>query len=275
MLQALAQARPEWTPWLGLLGVMLDQAGNREWEGMVPPLSAGAPLLGACAVQRNGIVADLFGRFMKSAAGSDAPALAALARAPRAPALAHDAFEAALNADDARLDLLAAEAGVEAAAFRAVTGLLPMPFLQACARAWASHLPRGWREGYCPLCGAWPALAEVCGVERARYLRCGRCGSAWEAHCLLCAYCGMSDHDQLGTLVPEATARRVVIEVCNGCRGYLKSFTTLSAGSPESVAIRDLESVELDLVAAGRGYRRPARLGCELRLALAEDTRAA
>ena len=115
----------------------------------------------------------------------------------------------------------------------------------------------------------------MCGVERARYLRCGRCGSAWEAHCLLCAYCGMNDHDQLGTLVPEATARQVVIEVCNGCRGYLKSFTTLNAGSPESVAIRDLESVELDLAAAGRGYRRPAKLGCELGLALAEDTRAA
>ena len=265
MLQALAQTRPEWAPWLALVGLALVDARDSEWEAMVPAPSAHAPLLAGARLQPSGRLDRLFASLLDCAAGSGAPALIALARAPRAGALARAAVEAALDADDARLDRLAAQAGVEDSAFRAVAGLLPLPFLRACGRAWAA--PRGWQEGHCPICAAWPALAEVCGVERRRYLRCGRCGSAWEAPGLVCVYCRTSDHEQLGMLVPEEGGRTRVIEVCSHCRGYLKSFTTLGAGSPESVTIRDLDSVELDLAAAGRGYRRPAGLGRGLGIA--------
>lgn len=139
----------------------------------------------------------------------------------------------------------------------AVASLARMPYLHACRRRWAPEVPRGWSRGYCPVCGDWPAFAEICGVERARYLRCGGCGTAWPAHALSCPFCGEQDHAALGRLVPEEGAAQAAIEVCKRCRGYLKAFTRLRTASPEQVLLDDLASVELDLAAAGRGYRRP------------------
>ncbi len=136
---------------------------------------------------------------------------------------------------------------------------MPMPLLHACRRRWT--LPKDWTHGYCPVCGAWPGFAEVCGVERTRYLRCLRCGAAWRAHALACAYCGMREHGRLGSLVPEDGRVHWAIELCRACIGYLKSFTALRPCAPESLLLRDLDTVELDLAARSRGYRRPEGTG--------------
>jgi formate dehydrogenase accessory protein FdhE len=142
-------------------------------------------------------------------------------------------------------------------ATEAVAALARMPYLHACRRRWVSEVPSGWSQGYCPVCGNWPVFAEICGVERARYLRCGGCGAAWRGHALSCGYCGEKDHEALGMLVPEQGAVGAAIEICKRCRGYLKVFTRLRTVSPEQVLLDDLASIELDLVAAERGYRRP------------------
>ena len=131
----------------------------------------------------------------------------------------------------------------------------PLPLLHACRRRWG--VPRDWARSTCPICGAWPGFAELCGVERSRYLRCVRCGAAWRAHGLACVFCGTRDHAALGSLVAEEGAPGWSIEVCNPCKGYLKVFTTLRPGPAEQVLLRDLASVELDIAAGLRGYRRP------------------
>ena len=43
-----------------------------------------------------------------------------------------------------------------------------MPLLQACRRAWADPAPAAWSRGYCPTCGAWPALAGIRGTPGPR-----------------------------------------------------------------------------------------------------------
>ena len=134
-------------------------------------------------------------------------------------------------------------------------GDVPLPLLHACRRRWG--VPPGWTLSTCPVCGAYPGFAEVCGVERSRYLRCLRCGAAWQAHGLACVYCGMREHAKLGRLEPEEGPPKWAIETCQGCRGYLKVFTVLRPSAAEGVLARDLETVELDLVARERGYRRP------------------
>jgi formate dehydrogenase accessory protein FdhE len=142
---------------------------------------------------------------------------------------------------------------------------MPVPLLHAFGRRWASHLPRGWSRGYCPVCGAWPAFAEVCGVERQRFLHCVRCGSSWRSHALSCTYCANADHEQLGTLVEDGGdargGRSWAIETCRRCSGYLKVFTRLNVSSPAQALLEDLASVELDLAAGERGYRRPPGTG--------------
>jgi FdhE protein len=128
-----------------------------------------------------------------------------------------------------------------------------------------------WTEGYCPVCGAWPAFAEVRGIERSRYLRCSRCGGEWQAHCLLCPFCGMTDHKELVSLVPENSGSNAMIDACNGCRGYIKTFTTLQGSPPVKVLLDDLDSVEVDVAAAEQGYRRPQGAGYSLNINVANN----
>jgi FdhE protein len=122
-------------------------------------------------------------------------------------------------------------------------------------------LAASWIEGYGPVCGAWPAFAEVRGIERSRHLRCG---GEWQTRCLYCLYCGMTDHKELVSLVPEKSGSNAAIDACKRCLGYVKAFTTLQGSPPANVMVDDLASVDLDIAALGQGYRRPEGVGYSL-----------
>jgi FdhE protein len=170
-------------------------------------------------------------------------------------------FKASLHQDSDQMKAIAVSLDVDSEAFQAVAAMLPVPFLQACSRRWARSITLGWTEGYCPVCGAWPALAEMRGIERSHYLRCGRCGGEWQAHRLSCPYCGMTDHQELVSLVSDKSASNAVIEACKRCLGYVKTFTKLQGSPPAKVMLDDLASVELDVAAAEQGYKRPQGTG--------------
>jgi formate dehydrogenase maturation protein FdhE len=46
--------------------------------------------------------------------------------------------------------------------------------------------------------------------------------------------------------------------VCYTCKGYLKAFTTLRPMPLRTIAMTDLASVDLDLIAQEREYARPS-----------------
>jgi FdhE protein len=129
--------------------------------------------------------------------------------------------------------------------------------LQACRKAWTPLVSAAWAEGYCPICGGWPTLAEARGLDGLRRLRCGRCGGDWRTEWLRCPFCGERDHEHLGSLVPEGSERRTV-DVCERCRHYVKAVTSLAPIRPEDVVLLDLATLVLDVVALDRGYVRPA-----------------
>jgi FdhE protein len=131
----------------------------------------------------------------------------------------------------------------------------------------------GWVEGYCPVCGSWPAFAEVRGIERNRYFRCGRCGGAWHARALHCPYCSTSEHGELVALVPENGGSNAVIDACRRCLGYVKTFTRLQGCAPGQVMLDDLASVDLDIAVLEQGYTRPSGAGYALAITVT-DTRA-
>jgi FdhE protein len=203
------------------------------------------------------LIARLFADLQRAARRASLPGWSAPARSDAQHA--GRVFEAALYGDDERLHALSGTSGVAAEPFAALAALLPLPFLHACARS-VDAAPTSWGEGYCPCCGAWPVFAETCGIERTRYLRCGRCAIAWEAGCLHCPYCAATDHAALGSLRIEDDPRST-IEVCDHCKGYLKVFQTLAPVKAAEVLLADIGTVELDLAAAEYGYRRPAGLG--------------
>jgi FdhE protein len=114
-----------------------------------------------------------------------------------------------------------------------------------------------WEQGTCPVCGSWPMLAEWRGLDQSRFLRCGLCAAGWEAARLWCPYCGNRDHERLGLLHSESEETHWRVAVCEECRGYVKTLTTLSAIPPLHLLIADAATLHLDLIAAQRGYVNP------------------
>jgi FdhE protein len=111
-----------------------------------------------------------------------------------------------------------------------------------------------WERGYCPTCGSWPLLGEFRGLDQARFLRCGLCASEWEVPRLWCPFCGNRDHEQLGFLHSEGADAQYRASVCDGCRGYVKMVSTLSALQPLHLLVADAATLHLDMAAAERGY---------------------
>jgi FdhE protein len=270
-LEALERSRPEWGPWLAAIRVIIDEIASGQWSAAAVkeldrspaiPGDSTAPLIASSpAAPDPDMLARLLARLMH--AGVEAGVLGGRRSSGGdvSDALAAAAFRAALRAQEPALESLAAGIDVDPARFRSIAMLLPMPWLHACRQALQRELSRTRCGGYCPCCGAWPALAYVCGIERSRYLHCGRCGTAWPTATLLCPYCGTNDHRELGSLRIDHAGETAVIDVCGRCRGYLKSLQKLRLGAGEDVLLDDLESVELDIVAAARAYRRPPGLG--------------
>jgi FdhE protein len=207
------------------------------------------------------LVRDVFERLIRAASRGGTAKMATLGRAAASDVDLATLFGASVWQQHDRVTQIASKIGADPEALEAVGALLPVPFLQACSRRWASSLGGDWAEGYCPVCGAWPAFAEVRGIERTRYLRCGRCGAEWHAHALSCPYCATRDHQDFQSLVPGNGASHASIEACTRCRGYVKSFTTLQACAPAAVMLQDLATVDLDVAALEQGYHRPRGAG--------------
>jgi FdhE protein len=273
-LIGLRRQRPEWEPWLAVVDEILREATSPAWEAAVPsaapaPRTAVPLLAGTTLTLDAALVRRLLERLIRTASRAGTPKMASLKAALHADLEWAPLFTASLCQDSDRISETAAVSGADAEALHAVIALLPIPFLHACNRRWASSISPSWVEGYCPVCGSWPAFAEVRGIERNRYFRCGRCGGEWHARALYCPYCAMSDHEELVALVPEksdsnAVGSNAVIDACQRCLGYVKTFNRLKGCSPGAVMLEDLASVDLDVAAIEHGFARSPGRGFAL-----------
>lgn len=127
-----------------------------------------------------------------------------------------------------------------------------------------------WQPGYCPVCGGWPLLAELRGIELAQYLRCASCGSGWRSRRMFCPYCGNADHQSLRLLTIEGD-QRFRISTCDRCHGYLKVGNAFDPPPAELLALDDVASLHLDVAAIERGYHRPGGSGFVIELGMPED----
>jgi FdhE protein len=274
---ALARRQtPESEAWLGLLVAALGESEDgATWEAAVPPVPPVPPVTPAA---ERPVKAPLLSQTEITVDGRAARGWVQrlLKLTPRLNPRRIDGLvllQAALCHDDARIDELAQAGGVDPTVLRVTGQMAVLPLLQACARRFASELAGTWWEGYCPLCGAWPVVAEYTGLERKRRLRCGRCGTGWEIPLLRCVFCDETQHDNLGYLTPEAGEQSRKIEVCHTCKGYLKAVTTVRGLAPWAILLDDLTTVPLDVAALERGYRRPERPGYPLQARIAARRR--
>jgi FdhE protein len=260
LIAAAGTRHPEWHVLIDAWREIARVAPAPEWadaaERAVLPTQrpVNAPILDRAAIPAP---AEAIATLLEQLSGWDCP-----------PAAAVKLVEASIAQDRGGTDEIAAAAGRDADALATSAALAAMPLLQACARVHESRIPAAWTRGYCPVCGAWPVLAELVGIDRSRRVRCGRCAAAWALPPLQCPFCGEHDHERLGSLVPEATRETRFVETCNSCGGYIKTLTTLQSCGALELAIRDLDTVVLDLAALDRGLARPDGLGFPMRVTL-------
>lgn len=262
LLSALRLAHPEWRPLLALVEEALGEVERPEWREAVPaiaPASLGVePLLsGAVVTLARRPIERWVRRVLVTAAGVG-PGAPFVDEATTRRIDPVSLLQAAVAQDTDGLDAIARDVGDAHGVLRGLAPLLAMPLLQACRRAWTRLTPPAWPHGYCPVCGAWPALAEIRGLDGARQLRCRCCGGDWATEWLRCPFCGERDHTQLGALVSADRLLREKVEVCDRCHGYLKTITTFAPVRPEQVVLQDLATVVLDVAAVERGYRPPS-----------------
>ena len=175
------------------------------------------------------------------------------------------------------LSEIARDLEVDADVFGAAVTLSVAPIL----RAYAAHLLPlmehaatadgvAWARGYCPICGGWPLLAELRGVEHAYWLRCAGCGSGWSGDVSRCPYCGNADARSRATLTLDGE-QRFHVATCERCKGYLKVGSALEPPPAELLAIDDVAGLHLDLDALERGFQRPPGSGYRIELAMPDD----
>jgi FdhE protein len=272
----LQRRHPEWQPWLAVVQETIREIEDPRWDAYVPNRADGQqskiPLLAqATLVFDPRWVERTLDELLNIAYRLGTPKMASLKSVVNANLDALALFNASLCQDTDTPKRIAAGVGADPDAFEAVVALIALPFLHACNRRWSSFIAANWSEGYCPSCGAWPAFAEVRGIERSRYFRCGRCGGEWQSHCLSCPYCALTDHKELVSLVPEKDSASQTVEACNRCLGYVKTFATLQRSPAARVMLDDLATVALDLAAMEQGYKRPHGAGFVLSVNLIEN----
>jgi len=294
-IDLLLASQPETAPWLSVLAAVLEEAGDPAWDAAASSttldetsrsvgqsvsrpvetsslptyrladsrlLSPGTPLLAGARIPIDAPLADRWVRRVLALAAAAGPAAIGLRAAagdnPAGVALDARAFlEAAVNADADRLAALARSLDIDPDALAAVAALAVMPLLHALRRRFGTSRDPRWDQGCCPLCGGWPHLAEQRGLERVRRLRCARCGGDWAQPGVRCPYCGVVGHEARAALLSEQDGEARKVETCSACRGYLKSVSTLHAWAGDEVALTDLATVDLDLIALERAFERP------------------
>lgn len=254
---------PSWHPWLDLVKLAVDESQEPAWSEAAHVRehpAPGTPLLHGATLR---VSPERATTFVMRLAGD----LGIVAR-DRVEPLA--LVLAGVERDSEILDILADKLAVSNDALAVLAQLSALPLLLNAARALSPETSRSWQRGYCPVCGAWPGMVEMRGIQRERRLRCGCCGSDWLLPVLRCAFCDEIDHEKLGSLLSEGNEQQVRVETCSTCRGYLKTVTTLTSLPFITLASRDLSTVAFDLAARDRGYARPTRPAWQLQVEIVQ-----
>jgi len=258
-----AEIYPSWRKWVDLVELAVAESQQPVWSDCVQVRGeqpSGAPRLHGAVLHVNASRATEFAR--RLAANLGIVALEAVD--PLALILA------GVERDASTMDVLAGRLALSTDTVALLGQLCALPLLLNAARALSPEASRTWQRGYCPVCGAWPSMVEMRGIQRERRMRCGCCGSDWLLPVLRCAFCDEIDHHKLGSLLSEGDEQDVRVETCNSCRGYLKSITTLGALPFTVLAMKDMSTVTFDLAAQDRGYARPTRPGWQLEVEIVQ-----
>jgi FdhE protein len=163
-----------------------------------------------------------------------------------------------LQNDTKAIEGVAKDLDVTTPVVQALTKLSLQPSLLASVQAVAQRAAIDeWHYGYCPVCGGPPAMAALVGEEGKREAICSFCGHFWQLPRLMCPFCSTDKQEDLRYFHGEGDDLYRVY-VCEQCRGYLKVMDTREGGDARTLAVDDVASGHLDLLAEEKGYQRKA-----------------
>jgi FdhE protein len=170
-------------------------------------------------------------------------------------------LSACFGRDQRRVRFMASQAGVspDLAWLVAEMALAPFAYLLE-QRALPSdndviaEAVAAWDRGFCPACGSWPAVTEATGG--AHRLRCSFCAAAWRLSSYRCQYCG-NDKESFVTAAPDPEQPGRRVQLCGECGGYAKVLEVDAPIEFPLIAIEDLASMDLDMIAIERKYLKP------------------
>jgi len=109
--------------------------------------------------------------------------------------------------------------------------------------------------GTCPVCGCLPLISSLKEKEGFRHATCSFCRHDYRIKRIACPVCGEEDQKKLTFFtVDEEPGFRV--DVCDSCKTYIKTIDFRELDRIAVPVLDDLDSLALDYVAAGQGYRR-------------------
>lgn len=143
----------------------------------------------------------------------------------------------------------------KAIAFLAFASLSPS--IEAAAAMLAEKLPemKVPAVGTCPICGSLPLISSLEEKEGFRHATCSFCRHDYRIKRIACPVCGEEEQEKLTFFtVEEEPGFRV--DVCDSCKTYIKTIDFRELDRIAVPVLDDLDSLALDYVAAGQGYKR-------------------
>jgi len=131
------------------------------------------------------------------------------------------------------------------------------PSLEAAGAQLATSLPevKVHPVGSCPVCGSLPLISTLKEKEGFRHATCSFCRHDYRVKRIACTTCGEEEQKKLTFFtVEEEPGFRV--DVCDTCKTYIKTIDFRELDKVAMPILDDLDSLALDYVAAGQGYKR-------------------
>lgn len=240
------------------------------------PLLAGANLRGTAGL-------------LRVSAGKLLPLLAKMeALAPHMPGLAacflpadgegepkeadHEALVEAIAARDSQsVERIAKAEGLDPQVLEFVSGFVATPVIRALA---ATALPDEgqpfwdegelWRQGYCPVCGAFPSVgwldrpvvddknAFLAGGGGKKHLHCGLCGSNWKFRRGACPSCGEEGNGVIEIMRESGVSHGERLDWCTKCNTYCPIVDLREREFVPDLDAAALCMMHLDMVAVGK-----------------------
>ena len=159
--------------------------------------------------------------------------------------------------DDSFIEKVAGEFNIDAVILKFLIFESVQPSLAANIENIGNRIDlKNWLKGYCPVCGSLPQISLL-KDEGQRFCLCSFCGFEWPSERLKCPFCENTDHNKLHYFYAEGQeARRV--DLCDNCHQYIKTVDARKLGYEPDLAIEDIVTIHLDILASEKGFKRPA-----------------